>query len=85
LSTPSLRDMVAIVEPGQTLRHICLRHLRRYSLRIVQDIEALNPGLDPNHIEAGQRIRLSAGGQDSTTVEREQVKARIASSEGKDI
>ena len=76
---------VAIVEPGQTLRQICLRHLGRYSLRIVQHIQALNPGLDPNHIEVGQRIRLSPQGQDSTTVERDELKARDARSEGKGI
>ena len=85
LSTPSLRDQVAIVEPGQTLRKICLRHLGGYSLRIVQHIQALNPGLDPNHIEVGQRIRLSSPGAGLNHRGTGQLKAWIASSEGKGI
>jgi type II secretory pathway predicted ATPase ExeA len=59
-------DRVAVVEPRQTLRHICLRYLGRYSLRIMQQIKAGNPGLDPNHIEIGQQIRLPLGLQNST-------------------
>ena len=51
-------DRVVLVEPRQTLRQICLRYLGRHSLRIVQQIQAINPGLDPNRIEIGQRIRL---------------------------
>jgi hypothetical protein len=51
-------DRMVLVEPQQTLRQICLRYLGRYSLRIVQQIQAINPGLDPNRIEIGQRIRL---------------------------
>jgi type II secretory pathway predicted ATPase ExeA len=51
-------DRMVLVEPRQTLRQICLRYLARYSLRIAQQIQALNPGLDPNRIESGQRIRL---------------------------
>jgi type II secretory pathway predicted ATPase ExeA len=51
-------DRIVLVESRQTLRQICLRYLARYSLRIVQQIQALNPGLDPNRIEIGQRIRL---------------------------
>jgi type II secretory pathway predicted ATPase ExeA len=81
-----LRDQVAIVEPGQTLRQICLRHLGRYSLRLVQHIEVLNPGLDPNHIEVGERIRLSFPVQDSIHVLRDEPKpAPIARSGGKGI
>jgi type II secretory pathway predicted ATPase ExeA len=51
-------DRMVLVEPRQTLRQICLRYLGRYSLRIVQQIQALNPGLDPNRIKIGQRIRV---------------------------
>jgi hypothetical protein len=59
---------MVLVEPRQTLRQICLRYLARYSLRIAQQIQALNPGLDPNRIEIGQRIRLplSPAPQNST-------------------
>ena len=58
LPNRSSDDHVAVVEPRQTLRQICLRYLGRYSLRTVQQIQALNPGLDPNSIEIGQPIRL---------------------------
>ena len=58
-------DRMVLVEARQTLRQICLRHLGRYSLRIVQQIQALNSGLDPNRIEIGQRIRLPFGLQRS--------------------
>jgi type II secretory pathway predicted ATPase ExeA len=58
LPNRSSDDRVAVVEPRQTLRQICLRYLGRYSLRTVQQIQAINSGLDPNRIEIGQRIRL---------------------------
>jgi type II secretory pathway predicted ATPase ExeA len=51
-------DRIVAVGPRQTLRQICLRYLGRYSLRTVQQIQALNSGLDPNRIEVGQGIRL---------------------------
>ena len=68
LPNRSSDDRIAVVEPRQTLRQICLRHLGRYSLRTVQQIQALNSGLDPNRIEIGQRIRLplSPAPQNST-------------------
>jgi general secretion pathway protein A len=85
LPTAFLRDQVAIVEPGQTLRQICLRDLRRYNSRIVRHIQALNPGLDPNHIEVAQRIRLSLPPQDATVVRDERKSTPIVHSEGKGI
>ena len=68
LPNRSSDDHVAVVEPRQTLRQICLRYVGRYSLRTVQQIQALNSGLDPNRIEIGQRIRLplSPAPQNST-------------------
>ena len=75
-----------IFEPRQTLRRICIQHLGRYSLRIVQQIQALDPKLDPNHIEVGQRIRLSPQGQESTKMLRDECKpARVVRSEGKGL
>jgi type II secretory pathway predicted ATPase ExeA len=49
---------IVLVEPRQTLRQICLRYLGRYNLRVGQQIQALNPGLDLdlNSIEIGQKI-----------------------------
>jgi type II secretory pathway predicted ATPase ExeA len=52
------QDRIVLVEPRQTMRQVCLRYLGRYSPRIVQQVQALNPGLDPNRIEIGQRVRL---------------------------
>jgi general secretion pathway protein A len=53
------KDGVVVVESGQTLRQISLRHLGHYSTRIVQEIQAVNPQLvDPNRIEVGQQLRL---------------------------
>ena len=47
------------VQAGDDLRRICLHHLGRYSTRVVQEIQALNPQLiNPNYIEVGQEIRL---------------------------
>jgi hypothetical protein len=68
LPNRSSDDHIAVVEPRQTLRQICLRYLGRYSLRTVQQIQALNSGLDPNRIKIGQRIRLplSSAPQNST-------------------
>jgi general secretion pathway protein A len=66
LRNRSPENRVVVVEPRQRLRQICLRYLGRYSLRIVQQIQALNPGFDPNHIEIGQQIRLPVGLQNST-------------------
>jgi type II secretory pathway predicted ATPase ExeA len=86
LPAPFLRDEVAIVEPRQTLRRICLQHFGDYNLRMVWHIQALNPGLDPNHIEVGQRIRLFVQRQDPTNALRNERKpTRIASSEGKGL
>jgi general secretion pathway protein A len=59
--SPKAATISVRVEPGDTLRQISLRHLGRYSSRIVQQIQALNPELlDPNHIEPGQQLRLPA-------------------------
>jgi len=67
LPNRSSDDHVAVVEPRQTLRQICLRYLGRYSLRTAQQIQALNSG-PIRRIEIGQRIRLplSPAPQNST-------------------
>jgi general secretion pathway protein A len=59
---------IVVVKHRQTLRQICRRYLGRYSPRIVQQIQALNTGLNPNRIKIGQRIRLplSTAPQNST-------------------
>ena len=71
-----LKDWVVVVEPRQTLSQISLRYLGRYSLPIVQQLQALNPGLNPNHIEVGQRVRLPFRPEDSTELSRDENKHR---------
>jgi type II secretory pathway predicted ATPase ExeA len=69
---------VVVVEAGQTLRQISLRYIGRYSLRTLEQIQALNPRLDPNRIEVGQRVRLPLHLQDSTLMSRSENKnARV--------
>jgi hypothetical protein len=56
--TRSYDDQVVIVKAGETLTQIVLHHLGRFSRQTIQQIQELNPGLTPDHIEIGQRIRL---------------------------
>ena len=47
------------VEPHQTLHAIAVRYLGDFDEKSLQQLRSLNPRLtDPNHIEAGQKIRL---------------------------
>jgi len=48
-----------VAQSGETLQHIALRTLGQDSIELIEQIRQLNPGLtDPDHIEAGQEIRL---------------------------
>jgi len=48
-----------VVEPGQTLRQICLRYLGRFDSKSLSSVHALNPWLvDPDDIKVGQLVRL---------------------------
>jgi general secretion pathway protein A len=47
------------VGPDQTLQAVCIQHLGEFDLRRLHQVEALNPRLtDPDHLEAGQKLRL---------------------------
>jgi hypothetical protein len=47
------------VGPDQTLQAICIQHLGEFDLQRLHQVEALNPRLtDPDHLEAGQKLRL---------------------------
>ena len=47
------------VGPGQTLQGVCVQYLGSFDLQRLHQVEALNPRLtDPDHIEAGQQLRL---------------------------
>ncbi len=51
--------LVVTVAPKQTLHDISTQYLGGYDARRLEQIKTLNPGLnDPNHVEAGQQIRL---------------------------
>ena len=48
-----------VVQSGETLRAIAFRTLGQESGRIIEQIQKLNPAVtNPDHIEAGQEIRL---------------------------
>jgi type II secretory pathway predicted ATPase ExeA len=48
-----------VVQSGETLRRIVLENFGQNGTKLIERIEKLNPSLvDPNHIEAGQKIRL---------------------------
>ncbi len=52
-------SMVVTVAPEQTLHEISSQYLGGFDLQRYQQIKALNPSLtDPDHLQAGQRIRL---------------------------
>jgi hypothetical protein len=45
--------------PGQTIADISLSYAGRFDADLLQQIRALNPGInDPNHLNPGQLIRL---------------------------
>jgi len=53
------QSLTVVVKPGVTLKHLGLLYLDRYDSVTLAQIRALNPTLtDPNHIEAGQLLRL---------------------------
>jgi type II secretory pathway predicted ATPase ExeA len=48
-----------IVEKQNTLRHLSLEYLNRFDSKTIDEIRALNPAIiDPDHIDAGQQLRL---------------------------
>jgi type II secretory pathway predicted ATPase ExeA len=51
--------LTVIARPGQTLQEISLVYVGHFDPSLSQEISTLNPELtDPNHLEAGQLIRL---------------------------
>jgi len=58
-TTRGTQSLTIVVKPGATLRHLALLYLDAYDSATLAKIRALNPTLtDPNHIEAGQLLRL---------------------------
>jgi general secretion pathway protein A len=59
-------SLVVTVAPKETLRDISVHYLGDFDANRFEQIRALNPGLDdPNHIQAGQHIRLPRDGKSS--------------------
>ena len=59
--TPSanVRSFEVTVGPDQTLHDVCIQHLGNFDLQRLHQVESLNPKMtDPDHIEAGQKLRL---------------------------
>jgi hypothetical protein len=56
---PNTNPIEITVEPDQRLQDIAVKYLGGYDLERLHQIQAFNPKLtDPDHIEAGQKIRL---------------------------
>jgi general secretion pathway protein A len=54
--------VTVVVQPGQSLKEICLQNVGRYDAELLSEISELNPQLkDPDHIEVGQSIWLPLG------------------------
>ena len=66
-------SLVVTVAPKETLWAICARYLGGCDANRYEQIRALNPGLDPNHLLAGQRIRLPRGGRSSQAATQQSV------------
>jgi hypothetical protein len=57
--TASGQVLTVVARPEQTLKEISLLYAGHFDSQLLKDICAINPELkDPNHIEAGQLIRL---------------------------
>jgi general secretion pathway protein A len=58
-SGDDVQAFIHIVEPGESLGRLSVRHRQRFDQSWVANVQALNPDIsDPNHIEIGQTIRL---------------------------
>lgn len=49
---------LVVVAPHQTLTEISKLHLGEYNAAVLVKLRELNPSLDPNRLEVGQKIRL---------------------------
>jgi general secretion pathway protein A len=68
-ASESADSIVVTVAPKQTLHEISTQYLGGFDVQRFQQIRALNPDLDdPDHLQAGQRIRLPRGGGSSPSV-----------------
>jgi hypothetical protein len=60
-SNANSKSVAVTVKPNQTLRDICVQRWGNFDSQRLHQVEALNPWMtDPDHIEAGQKLRLPA-------------------------
>lgn len=58
-NTESGQVLTVVAGPGQTLEQISRAYIGRFDAQLLNEILSLNPSIkDPNHLEAGQLIRL---------------------------
>jgi hypothetical protein len=58
-SENSLSFFIYVVQPKDTLRDLCVSTLGHYDDGVLSQIQKLNPELrNPDHLDAGQKIRL---------------------------
>ena len=61
--------ITVVVQPGQSLKEICLQNVGRYDAELLSEISELNPQMkDPDHIEVGQSIWLPLGSKAGRTL-----------------
>jgi len=59
----SVGSFMYVVQPGDTLRDLCVSIVGRYNSIVLSEIRELNPDLkNPDHLDAGQEIRLPMSG-----------------------
>ena len=59
LDTGNGQVLTVVAAPQQTLKDLSLRYLGHFDSELSEKIRSLNPGLkDPDHLEAGQLIRI---------------------------
>jgi hypothetical protein len=73
------------VEPGQTLKQICLRKLIGLQPKNRAAYPTLNPGLNPNYSKSVNAFGSPPGTGLNERENWDELKVRIASSEGKGI
>ena len=68
-SNANSESVAVTVKPNQTLRDICVQHWGNFDSQRLHQVEALNPWMtDPDHIEAGQKLRLPGPPAEQVTV-----------------
>ena len=77
LTFPDDGTTVVIVQPGDDLRQICLRHIGRYNEQLAYQVSGLNRELvDPDQIYIGQRLVLPKPAKDQLNLSQRWVRTK---------